>query len=335
MIVGCGDKIIYHSVPESFSKLLRAVLHGCNVYVALGPIYQTDPAKAIVAPFERSAMESGYADLPLSHLIPPSILEKINLLRLESVRDLTSQYDENSWKDAEDWTRAGLVLEISSRYGICFRKEKNAHVKWKMNGTVTGRFGVEHGSYNPLIVNKNDRSNIIPSEKGRTLAVIDFRAMDLCSMISVVPGLAEKYRGATDPHLRTAEIVGIERDVAKKELFTHAYGGNSFLHREFSNKLPELNWLREKGSGEGARIVQRTSATAFKAGLSKALTLLCEVDVKPVFTVHDELVLDVLNESIMKVKVVSQALEKGASERIGVTYTTETKLGSDYAEAKK
>lgn len=330
MIVGYEDRIVHHSVSESFGHLLRCAMHGTPCYAALGPIYNLDPASEILAPFYRSAREIEVDPdvMEMAKLAPPHIIEKVNIIRRNAVIDRVPW---TAWKDVEDWTRAGLVLEVASRRGIHFREGTKAHVRWKMSGTVTGRFGIEQGSFNPLVIPKDKRDRIIPSHPAREISVMDFRAMDLCSIVSLFPTLADRYKGCDDLHARTADLVGIDREVAKRELFVFAYGGHSAHEREFSRSLPEL--VSEKGP-DLARKVQERSATAFKAGLSRALPLLVGDDVRPMFTVHDELVLDCLSERPDLVAGVAKALEEGASERIGVTYKVGVKMGPNYGEAK-
>jgi hypothetical protein len=226
------------------------------------------------------------------------------------------------------------VLEVASRIGIPLREGTRAHVKWKLRGTVTGRFGVESGGLNPLVIPRDQRQRIVPGGRDRSVVALDFRAMDLCSIISLFPALSDSYGGVGDGdlHGRTAELVGVDREVAKKELFVFAYGGHSSCERQFAERMPDV--FRERGP-ELARRVQERSATAFKAGLSRALPLLVGDFVRPMFTVHDELVLDVLSERLDDVSGVVQAMEQGASERIGRPYSVGMKVGANYAEAKK
>jgi hypothetical protein len=164
--------------------------------------------------------------------------------------------------------------------------------------------------------------------------VIDFVAMDLCSMIAVVPGLKDRYVGATDLHDRTANLLGLPREVAKEQLFVHAYGGHSGYRQEFERSFPELNWLRGKPHGDGARLVQTESAKRFRAALSTALPLLVGSDVRPMFTVHDELVLDVSEKGLNQTEDVAMAMWLGAS-RDTVAYRTKVTTGSNYEEAKR
>lgn len=337
MIVGLGNRVIHHSVRESFGHLLRAALHGTPVYAAHGPIYELDPAAPVLDPFLRSARESGRdpGDMTIESLAPDKVIEKAILLRRQRIVDWDQETLEQDWKDVEDWTRAGLVLEVASRHGIPMRGGNREHVRWKLKGTVTGRFGVESG-FNPLVIPRANRS-WIRSDVDRSIVVIDFKAMDLSSMLTCTPGLKERYEGATDLHARTAEIVGLDRDTAKKELFVYAYGGSSQHTETFAKRLPELKWIRGENSvvaGANARTIQRQSATAFKAALSRALPLLVDFPIRPLFTVHDELTLDVLNDALPGVGSVTKALEEGASERMGVPYTVGMSVGSNYAEAK-
>jgi hypothetical protein len=340
MIVGQGTKTVHHSVRSGFGSLLRSALSGDAAYCALGPIYAEDPAASTLAPFYRSAREAGLDPDCLSEqsLAPPAVIARSLQLR----RSAVDSWDQENclpmdWKDVEDWTRAGLVLEIAGRVGIPFVGGDRAHVRWKLRGTVTGRFGVESGGFNPMVIPRDQRGQIAPGYD-RLVAVIDFKAMDLSSMLRVCPGLKEKYVGADDLHLRSAEILGLERDVAKRELFVYAYGGRSPHHELFEQRLPELKWIRGENStvaGANARLVQKTSATAFKAGLSMALPLLCGDELRPMFTVHDELTLDVLNKASPDVWTVVRAVEKGASERMGVPYSAGMTVGRNYAEAKR
>ncbi len=346
--VGYDDDLhdVYHSVKESFGPLLRASLLNEKAIAAMGPIYDVDPGAVNLAPFVRSAKESGLDPewLEAGALAPKWILDKVLELRSVTVSNWDMDSFPEDLDDAVHWTRAGLVLEIASRRGIPLSAGLKAHVKWKMKGTVTGRFGVEPGGYNPLIIAREKtegrgefalwRSRVIASAPNRVVAAIDFRAMDLSSMISLVPDLPCRYEGAADLHGRTAELVGISRDEAKHELFVHAYGGYSSYSGKFERHLPELAWLRQMPHGAGACLVQSTSAKAFRAGLSRALPLLVHDDIRPMFTVHDELVLDVLSDASSSLAHVTKALEQGASERIGVPYNVGMKIGKNYAEAK-
>lgn len=339
MIVSSEPPDVYHSVSEDFSVLIRAALAGQSTFVGLGPIYGEDPASSILAPLIRSAREAGLDPDKMSptELFSDSAIRRATASRTSAVVSWSNEALEHDWTDVCHWTRAGLVLEVSRRRGVP-TKTGRKHVRWKMRGTVTGRFGVEPGGkFNPLVIPKDERSNVCPG-KGRSVAVIDFKAMDLASMISLAPGLKERYMGAEDLHQRTADILGIDRDHAKREVFVHAYGGNSSYKREFERHLPELRYIRGttfEEAGANARLVQKTSATAFKAGLARALPLLVEEAVCPMFTVHDELALDILSGHEADAAEVAKALSDGASERIGVPYTTGMTIGSDYSEAKR
>lgn len=330
--VSTTDYDIYHSVRSDFIPLMRSIFKADErpAIAALGPIYE-EPAVGILAPFIRSAKEAGMDPDEVKVLAPPWAVTRIEDLRATTVAGWLTGASERDLEDAYDWTRAGLVLELASRLGIPLRNGTKAFVRWKLRGTVTGRFGVEQGSFNPLTIPKDQRARIVPSASDRVLVVQDFRAMDLCSIISLFPDLADRYAGYTDLHARTADLVGVDREVAKKELFVFAYGGHSSYAREFAAALPEL--VPAKGA-DLARKVQETSSKAFKAGLSLALPLLFGGDVRPLFTVHDELVLDVGIGHIEDAQKVADAMSAGASKRIGVPYSVGMNVGRDYGEAK-
>lgn len=339
-IAEIGGYAFYHSVRGSVTPLLKASLTGegdCgrNVIACLGPIYENDPAAEVMAPFYRSLREIGVTDpeeVGLHMVAPEPVLRSALTARKAWVEWWENEMLPQDLRDAVDWTRAGLVLEIASRLGIPLREGVKAHVKWKMRGTVTGRFGVEPGSFNPLVIPKDQRRRVVADGPDRSVVSLDFRAMDLSSMLSLFTGLRSKYDGATDLHGRTAELLGVDREVGKKELFVYAYGGNSQYESKLRALLPELDVMR---GPDLAREIQRRSATAFKAGLSRALPLLFGGDVRPMFAVHDELVLDSQNDRMDDVAGVARALEEGASERMGVPYSVGMEVGRNYEEAKR
>jgi hypothetical protein len=349
MKIGESDGVqIYHDIHDSFGQILRETLSGNKVGVALGPLYSKDPAEELLLPFKRSIRESKWNILNEEQLAPDSILEKAKELRSVAI-ELRSKISND---DLNDWTRAGLVLEIARGRGIhiCGTKEI-AHVPWKLNGTVTGRFGTEPvkiggSSFNPHSLSEDDRIRIKSSDCLRQVAVIDFRAMDLCSMVSLIPGLAEKYAGYEyDLHFRTAQILFPHetitptiRNIIKNVLFVYAYGGliEPALFEIFGQKLPELsNWFKSMPHGEGARLIQSQSSLAFRAALSNALAWFLGDNIIPMFTVHDEIVLDVSDVGFERLKDISKDLEQGASQRIGIPYKTRTSVGYTYQEAKK
>ncbi len=343
-----GQADVYHDVGFDFGQLLRDSLTGRQVTAALGPLYATDPAEQILAPFVRSAKESDWKIASEAQLAPSWALEKARKIRSETALAAVGQIDE---RDAVDWTRAGLVLEIARRRGIHMSGRGVLHVNWKMRGTVTGRFGAEtlHGksgidgdwNFNPMSLAEKDRIRIRPSDHCRHVVVIDFRAMDVCSMIALVPGLIEKYSDHPDPHTRTAELVfgdSGKRSEAKENVFVYAYGGTltSDLRDRFRSGLPEIAAVT-KGlqHGEFPRLVQSTSALAFRAALSRALPLFVGEKYLPMFTVHDEVVLDASEIGVDGISEVTKALEEGASQRIGVPYRVRVSTGYTYEEAKR
>ena len=320
---------------KSFVDLLIHALHGEQVGIALGPIYTTDPATELLAPFIKSASESGWNNLSDDNLAPKWVMETAKHLRSEAAIAIAPDIS-----IVNEWTRAGLLLHLASDIGIMIKGAGLVHPRWRMRGTVTERFGVgtiriAGTDFNPLTIAAENRSFIIPRTAERRIAVIDFRAMDLCSMLSILPSFPKEYIDADDLHAVTANLIGCNRDMAKKEIFVHAYGGTSCIRREFERKFPELDALRLLPQGDAGRKVQLISSIAFRAALSNALPLLVSYDVLPMFAVHDEIVLDHLSGLDDNVAMVAKAMEQGASQRIGFTYKTRVSTGGmSYIDVK-
>lgn len=326
---GCAE--FRHDVRGSFGELLRMALTGVPVAVAHGPIYEDDPATEVLAPFARSAQESGWGFDEL--ILPAWTIERARSLREAEVWQALWKASDipDFMVEVDRWTRAGLVLEIASRWGIP-RITGRVHPKWKLRGTVTGRFGIEAGSkFNPMVIPEDERHTVVASP-GYVLDVIDFNAMDLRSMISLIPDMVQWYEDAEDLHQRTADIMDIDREEAKHEIFVHAYGGRSKYHDRFCVRMPYLSELLAGEHGDGARRVQAQSARAFRGALSEALPLLVSEEVRPLFTVHDEVVLEIHNQT--GDHGVYRALERGAEKVTGVPYRVKARLGHTYKECK-
>lgn len=338
-----------HSVHDSFSPLLSLTLRGKQAIAALGPIYDSDPAADLLRPFHRSAAETGW-NVGQETLSPEQVVGRVRRLRQSAIPAASVVFDEDPGRvELVEWTRAGLVLEVCRANGINYSGRGLIRVPWRLRGTVTGRFGTEpvHGqlngkewTFNPLSLGPIDRVAIVPRVSGNRIAVLDFKAMDLCSMVSLVPGLRDRYGRHDDLHSVTAVIMcGLDpppeaRDLIKEQIFVHAYGGNSPLRADFERFVPELDWLRRRPHGEGARLVQSQSSRAFRAALSKALPLLLGQSTMPMFTVHDELALEYSESHSNLLAGVAKALEEGATQRIGVPYRVGVSTGVTYEEAK-
>lgn len=336
---------IWHDCRTGFGDMLRRALVDRPVIAALGPIYDKDPAEDLLAPFHRSSRETGWT-LEESGSVPESFLERARTLRTAAI-DVVGARLESLHADLIDWARAGLVLEIARRRGIEVAGRGMMRPNWKLNGTVTGRFGCEpvHGkdsegrswAFNPLSLGPDDRWRIRPSDAIREIAVLDFRGMDVCSMISIVPGLFEIYNGHPDPHQRTAELTGLTREEAKLGFLSWAYGAalEPRLIDAFVKAFPPVRqFTRGMEHGDFPRMVQMTSALAFRAALSRALPLLVTENHIPMFAVHDELTIDSSPLGLDRIDSVVKALESGASDRIGVPYRVGVSTGYTYADAK-
>lgn len=338
---------IWHDCRTGFGDMLRRALGNEPVIAALGPIYESDPAGDLMAPFLRSARETDWV-LEEDRLVPKSFLDKACVLRGERI-DLVSDRLGDMHDDLVDWARAGLVLEVARRHGVNAAGRGLMRPSWKLNGTVTGRFGCEPvrgkdrdgrpWTFNPLSLGPDDRWRVRPSDAVREIAVLDFRGMDVCSMVSIVPGLAAIYDGHVDPHQRTADLTGLSRDDAKIGFLSWAYGVSFAAAPQvglaFDRVFPQVReFTRGMDHGDFPRMVQMTSALAFRAALSRALPQLVTEQYIPMFVVHDELTVDSSPIGIDRISGLSSALESGASDRIGVRYRVGVSTGYTYDDAK-
>lgn len=336
--------VVYHDVRASFGDMLRMSLKGERCVAALGPIYPKDPGEHVIAPFVRSAIETGYTSLPEEKLVPDHTLELLHEIRQHSCSGPFMLWKDEEWNDAVNWSRAGLVLEIARRRGVHFSGRGVIHFNWKMRGTVTGRFGCEtyHGSnwtLNPLTLSEDDRRRCRPSDAVRHVAVLDFKAMDVCSMAAIIPEFGAIIGDHTDPYTKIADVIGRNwsRDDVKRNFLVWAYGGvvdPDVLGEFWYHMRPVHDFTCKLPHGEFPRMVQTVSAQAFRAGLSRALPLLVTDHYIPMFTVHDELTLDVSEVGLDRIKDVQIALESGASEAIGRAYRVGVSTGYTYEEAK-
>lgn len=330
--------------------MLRRALTNQSIIAAFGPIYNIDPAAGLMAVFHRTAHETGWS-CEEDGLVPDPVLDRARNLRTAAVRTASERL-EVVHDDLVDWARAGLVLEVARRHGIHVIGRGILRPNWRLNGTVTGRFGCESTrgndgkswSFNPLSIGPDDRMRIRPSDACRNIAVLDFSGMDVCSMISIVPGLSRIYDGSWDMHQRTADLTGLPRHIAKQSFLAWAYGSSieSDVMGKFNETfVPIREFVSGLEHGDFPRMVQMTSAVAFRAALSRALPLLVSNDMIPMFSVHDELTIDCSDMGLSALRVrdgtgegLADALESGASKRIGVPYHVNVSVGYTYEEAK-
>lgn len=331
-----GGAPLFHDVEGSFGEMLRLALDDRPVIAALGPLYPEDPARELLAPFARASAAVGWS----SAEAPGWALEEAQRLRCAAVPAAPVDV-----RELVEWTRAGLVLELGARWGVRVVGAGTLHPHPRLRGGITGRFGYEGAPlpggkrWNPLTIPRTERHLVVPAGPDRMIAAIDFRAMDLCAMLGIVPGLRERYGDVAD-HVRTAELIlpnepisPAVRDVVKRQFFVHAYGGESELRGLFEERIPELGHLRRMEPGEAGRLVQTSSARAFRAALSRALPLLTDPDCRPMFAVHDEITLDALCGAEDRAMGILKAMEAGASEG-GVVHTARWRWGKTYLEAK-
>lgn len=347
--------IVAHSVDDALDELLEATATGQQFVAGLGPIYRQDPAASVLEPFRRSAEASGWSAIGEQGLAPDWALKRARGLRSDACSRWLDKSSADDRLTAVEWTRAGLVLGVASRRGFKFGG-RQIHPRWDLNATITTRFGssTEELPFSPwricpLRIAAEHRRMVRPSSPGRHIAVMDFRAMDLCSMLSLpnAGALRARYDGSSDYHFRTAQLLwgrddvaAAERELAKEQLFVYAYGGRSELHDVFEARIPELKLIRalnDNEPGEAARVVQRRSAETFRTALSAALLLLTSDAVAPMFVVHDELVIDVDSghAALLEASGVAAAMESSATRATGVGHAVDISVGDDYGSAKR
>lgn len=329
-----GKFDVVHDVRSNFITLLRDALADVPIGCCLGPIYDQDPAEKLLKPFLRSREISGNYLAEGPGLFPDWIGHRV----YESRQRYLDSLDPISSRDLQDWSRAGLVLEICRISGFRITREGFSHVDWRLNGTKTGRFGIgPAGSgpiVNPMCMKMKERARVIPRGPGRLIVRADYNAIDIRSVLAMFPELRKRFDGYTDLHARTADICGIDRDDAKIHFFRHFYGGFSEFAKVLDDAFPELRGVRSLPPGEFARCVQSVSARAFRAGLSRALPLLTGDLIVPMFTVHDEITLDVHRDALSQVPGVLQALEEGSSERLQMNYLVNAQSGMTYEASR-
>lgn len=337
MILFEHDSPVYHSVDEDFNRMIDCAVNGKNVYAALGPIYKTDPAKSVVDPFILSAKNSFYKSLSDDLLFPADAYE-----RIKSIRNSAIDRSSLNFQEINEWTRAGLFLHIASKYGVKIAKYGMIHPKWNLNATETTRFGVEtvkikDRSINLLSLNDDIRNHIIPSDSIREIAVLDFIAIDFCS-IEVLFGIK---RETFDPYESIAIKLNCERKEAKVAFLSWCYGSTAIeqnkrliLEKSFPSIAEEI---KKNEHGFVARLVQTASASIFRTALSSILPKVYNsIDFIPMFTVHDEIVLDISPRAIDMglLDDIKSTIENAVNIKSNYQYCIRISTGYTYGEAK-
>jgi len=209
----------------------------------------------------------------------------------------------------------------------------------------TGRMGIR-GGYNVMSWPHGCRHALVAGT-GKVLGAIDVVAMDVTSLMV----LNKDFRAAvgdTDDHYAAmaSAVFGSQsnesaRKIVKSCFLPMTYGASNDVVAETLNcSLSTVVMLRQAFSPllnmlpigpDLARLVQETSSMAFRAGLAGLAPFTDKF--KALFPIHDELVLEVNQDSATDDIVnVAELIEQGAMKRTGVRYKTKQKFGKNYGE---
>jgi hypothetical protein len=229
-------------------------------------------------------------------------------------------------------------------------------------GGITRRIGAETNSFNPMgIPHGKPREAIVSRFDGGLICAIDYNAMDFRSLIYLAANrnpkakrLIELYRGCDDFHARTAELVFMdskERDKLKDMIYPVLYGSRNPDER-LAAVLPELFELKIDLQQEAkcfevvklppfsrkvtvtdskdalALAGQSYSAIIFEKALVRAVDAMKELRSKIIFTVHDEVVIDLHPDE--KGIVIDRLLPILEEPMAGLTYKVNVKIGENY-----
>lgn len=311
-----------------FEEVILANLYEGRAVIDLSRRTSVIDWHRLVIPRLRTASLCGLQDRDWQETCPEWVVQRVLVGRLEAEEVLRL---EGPRKGEDLDCQAELALVLAERHGFLLDGQKT-HTRFKFIGTKTGRFGVETGWFNPMTIAAVDRGRI-RARPGTRIASLDFVAMDLCSMLVLEPSLHRIYEGAEDLHLRTTEWLGMDvsmRDHVKEQTFVYVYGGRSDLELTIAHHMPEMTRLRERPGTP--LLVQERSATTFRWALGSCLDLLMVRGIKPLFPVHDELVVEYSDDAAV-VELVGR-MQGTATRMTGVPHRVRLRTGETYSECK-
>lgn len=323
--------------------------------------------RKLVAPFQ--AQMRSLRDTGTKWRRPGSLEEVVRRGHLKQVQEALEIADEmtmpvQSWDDYEEITAVGDLFYkaewngisvdanapgITSYFTSTFSKHVTDNKIYPQIDVIpkakTGRMGIR-GGYNVMSWPHGCRQALVAST-GKVLGAIDVVAMDVTSLM-VLNGDFRAAVGDTDDHY-TAMMSAVfgsrgnesARKIVKSCFLPMTYGASNDVVAETLNcSLSTVVALRQAFSPllnmlpigpDLARLVQETSSMAFRAGLAELAGFTDRF--KALFPIHDELVLEVNQDSatddIMK---VAEIIERGAMKRTGIRYKTKPKFGKNYGE---
>lgn len=344
--------IVTSDVRKAKVVLTTAFLDGLEV-VSLDEIVNRDLE---LSSYVEAGKKSGIAVDSMSALlfVPGQLATKEFAARKELAESLLC--DRQSMVVRVNLTVAKLVLLEAEQRGFVW-EGKIIHPKFNFDLTKTERFGTETGFFRCMSIGRSTRHKLT-ARPGHSIIVFDFNAIDGRSIVSMHESAVSQFGQSIDlyadmfKHVFDSDPDDELRAFFKLQFFRHAYGAGENLRpadeairQMIMGRMPWLAELREQthlGSiehiGKDLAIeAQRQSSRTFCAALKTAAPYMMGSYswVHPLFTVHDELVVEVVTErNDEAVSVMTLALESGAYSMAGVEHRVKHKIGQNYGECK-
>jgi len=251
---------------------------------------------------------------------------------------------------ASQLKRNDLASHEDSFFKNIIGNTKNGFAKTKISpvGSKTWRLRVEGGFNCMAIPHGVCRKAIVSRFDGGTITTFDFNAIDYRCLVRATGDdkLNEFYGGCRDFHTRTASILGEVtpelRVSTKKIAYTHIYGGSTeTLQKQTLLPRAVLAFLItpgghvvkiEKGDHDGKIIGlfgQTYSSSIFNVAV-KVVNNILKIrnrQSRIIFTVHDEIVLDLHPDERELLKNLADAME------VATGFVVKEKEGKSYGEA--
>lgn len=219
-------------------------------------------------------------------------------------------------------------------------------IKYDRFGTLTGRLTVSSGP-NIMILKRDYRDILAPSEPGGQIMYVDFAALE----VRIILYEAGKYCDANDLYEMIAKDIDAPRNAVKAAVISMLYGSSNqalekvlcdmnkdeiktFLKRVkmYFNTSELMSRIKTQFMSTGNVInrygrkvlideplnhvfinyyAQSSGADVALLGFSQLVDMLVEKRVKPLFLLHDALILDVPRDAIQFVKNINHVRVKG------------------------
>jgi len=220
-------------------------------------------------------------------------------------------------------------------------RTERIHAEFKFNGTVTGRITCSGPNLQGMPKDKNLRSLVHPP-KGYVLVGADYSQIDVrvAAMLSGDEAMNRIFASGIDFHRTAAAslfevsedaVTEEQRNASKQATYAAMYGGASALYANMSKAFPQFakwrsgqnranaflftpsgrfiprdfskdNWLNSQINYP----IQSTAADIMLAALGRLVANIKPIDAVIVHCIHDEILLDVLEEDAV---AAAQALE--------------------------